>query len=337
MNISSKNVKKEVAIVMPAYNAAKYLPKSVESVLNQTYLDFELIIVDDGSSDETKKVLEPYRNRISYIYQSNGGISKARNTGIQSTACDYIALMDADDIWFPEKLERQMEFFKEYPELALVFCDLEFFDEHRTGYSTFWKDTGYYDEMMSEYRKIRNPFAKLMRKNFILSSAAVVKRECFSRAGLFDETVRCPGAEDKEMWLRIAVHYDMGCVPRSLVRRRMHPYSTRALESIFLSIIEVVNKMENLYPERIKREKINTRVIKGQRYYFLGRVYLDDNNLSHAREAFVSSLRHAFSVKALLFLILTLGGGRWINILRRYKKRYGAFRIADFADRWVKW
>jgi glycosyltransferase involved in cell wall biosynthesis len=328
---------KEVGVVIPAYNAALFLPESIESVLNQTYQDFELIVVDDGSTDDTRKVLEAYRDRLSYFHRENGGISKARNMGIKSASVKYIALLDADDIWLPDKLEKQIAFFNKHPELGVVFCDLKFFDEKRTGYTTFWKDTGYLDEMTREHKKIRKPFVKLMRKNFILSSSVVVKKECFDKAGLFDESVRCPGAEDKDMWLRIAAQYDMGCVPACLVKRRTRPYPRKSLESVFISIIEVVEKMERMFPDMIRMEGIRPKAIKGQRYYFLGRLYWDDNNLILARDAFVQSLRNGFSMRALTFLVLTFPGLRWINTLRWIKNGLYKFLNVNRVSHRARW
>ena len=136
----------DVAVIIPTYNSAKYLPEAVESVLMQTHKRLELIIVDDGSTDDTASVIAKYTDRIRYIHQSNEGSYKARNRGIQTTKSRYVAFLDADDVWMPNKLETQLDFLRANPTLGLVFSDAVFFRENEDNVSvvrTFWDDTGW--------------------------------------------------------------------------------------------------------------------------------------------------------------------------------------------------
>lgn len=307
----------EIVVVIPAYNSARCLPEAIDSVLNQTYKDLELIIVDDGSTDNTQMALKKYKDKIGYIYQENQGSYKARNTGIKATHSEYIAFLDADDIWIPQKLETQMEFIDANPNLGLVFSDADLF-EHGISKGSFWKLRGCYDEMMQEYRMIQNPFSKLMEKNFILPSTALVKRVCFERAGLFDDSFRNVG--DKEMWLRIAMHFPMGCVPYALVKRRVHGYTPEQDARIKRSVIDVIKKMEKRYPEYIEKEGVSTKRILGPLYYSLGRTYLDVDEIIRARESFVNSLLNSFSLSSLFFLMVSLSGLRSILLLRHLNK-----------------
>lgn len=310
---------RDVAVIIPAYNSARYLPESIESVLNQTYNDFKLIIVDDGSTDDTQRVLEPYKDRISYIYQKNGGPSKARNTGIMATERRYIAFLDADDLWVPNKLEMQMELMNSNTTMGLVFSDAELFEEGGFAQGSFWRLRGCYEEMMRECRMIHSPFSKLMVKNFILPSAALVKRECFLKVGLFDESFRYPVAEDKDMWLRIAVHFSMGCVPYALIKRRVHAYTPEEDARIKRSVIDVVKKMEKIYPELIEKEKVDTKAILGPLYYSLGRTYLDQNQMMQAKESLFLSLCQVFSIRSVFYLMICLSGLGTLTFLRRIK------------------
>jgi glycosyltransferase involved in cell wall biosynthesis len=308
-----------VTVIIPTHNSAPHLAEAVESVLKQTHRDFEIIVVDDGSTDDTRDVLEPYRDRISYIHQENQGSYKARNTGILKSKNPYIAFLDADDLWFPDKLEVLVGYLESHPDIGLVFSDATLFNGSGALEGTFWKKRGCYEEMMKESGRVGNGFALLMEKNFILPSAALVRRECFEKAGLFDEQFRNVG--DKDMWLRISLQYPLARVPFPLIRRRIHPYDQRQVESIQKSIVAVVHKMERLFPDRILASGVDTRRILGPLYYSLGRIYWDQTKLSDARGAFRTSLRNRFSIRALLFWMGTFAGTRGLGILRRIKGR----------------
>jgi len=109
-----------VSVVIPVYNSAEYIVETIKSALAQHYKPFEVIVVDDGSTDNTKDLLEPYLHRISYLYKENGGPASARNTGVNNAKGEYIAFLDADDLWMPEKLARQMDVFNQDKSIGLV-------------------------------------------------------------------------------------------------------------------------------------------------------------------------------------------------------------------------
>src|SRR5215831_9468158 len=116
-----------VSVVIPTYNNARFLPEALDSLLGQTYRDFELIVVDDGSTDDTLEVLKPYRHLIRYVRKENGGPASARNLGIRHASGELIAFQDADDIWLPDKLQLQVDYLREHPEVGLVFSGSIFF------------------------------------------------------------------------------------------------------------------------------------------------------------------------------------------------------------------
>lgn len=311
------------AVIIPVYNGAQHLGSAIETVLNQTWRDVELIVVDDGSTDDTRVVAERYGDRLHYIYQDNGGPSKARNTGIKATDCDLIAFLDADDLWSSDKLAAQVEFIREHKDLEFVFCDAELIDETGLSFGSVWKQRGCYDKMMSEYHCLERPFATVMEMDCILPSAVLLRRICLDRAGLFDESLGYTehgGVEDKDLWLRIALTSKMGCVPRPLMKRLRHGYSHRQLENVCESVIFVVNRMEQLYPEKIVSDHIDTAQLLAPTYYQLGRCFLDQDKLSEARRAFWASVQLRVSRSALSFWAVTLTGLVTIRILRRLKK-----------------
>lgn len=191
-----------VSVIIPTYNRAAYLQKALQSVKEQTYQSLEIIVIDDGSTDDTGKMLENYGGQLRYFYQENRGISGARNAGIKSARGEFIAFLDSDDYWLPEKTAQQLALFKQHPEYALVAArcasirlDGSYREKNRPGKSGWVLED-------------------LFKANFIRTSAAMVKQECFKNIGLFDEELR--ECEEYDLWLRIAAQYPVGFINKSL-------------------------------------------------------------------------------------------------------------------------
>ena len=181
-----------VSVVIPAYNAAPYVAEAVESVLAQTASPAEIIVVDDGSTDSTAAVLEPYQNRIRYIYQENAGVSAARNRAIEAANGDFMAFLDADDTWHPQKLEFQMEAFGRIPALGLVGTQ---------GFFLPSSDLPRYDRLPDDPFTFIN-WRQLTVKNHLYASSVIVRSSILNIAGDFDTALQ--GPEDRDLWLRIA-------------------------------------------------------------------------------------------------------------------------------------
>jgi glycosyltransferase involved in cell wall biosynthesis len=202
-----------VSIVIPSYNYGQFVSEAVESVLAQTYSPIEVIVVDDGSTDNTREVLiERFGDRIRYIYQENKGLPGARNTGIRNATGSFLAFLDADDLWLPTKLEKQMAVMSEKPEVGLVYCSsLRVNTQTGASYTEHCRP-----DVRGDVRR------KVLHRNCIAgsASAALIRRECFDTVGLFDETLR--SAEDWDMWIRLSRHYQFDFVPEALIQYRMH-------------------------------------------------------------------------------------------------------------------
>ncbi len=183
------------------------LREAIESVLSQTFRDFELIVVDDGSTDGTGLLAEEYRNRIRYIRRSNGGVSAARNTGIAASDAPFIAFLDSDDTWLPRKLEAQAGYIRENPHI----------DMHQTG--DIWIRRGRRVNPGARHAKLSGRiFIPSLELCLISPSAVVLRRELLERHGAFDEDL--PACEDYDLWLRLTLHCESGLVPERLVVRR---------------------------------------------------------------------------------------------------------------------
>ncbi len=180
-----------VSVVIPCYNYGAFVAETVDSALAQTVPPHEVIVVDDGSTDDTRERLAPYADRIRYVHQANGGLSAARNRGIAEATGDWIALLDADDLWHPEKTALQLRALERYPEARLIGAAAgpRAMPEHLPAESAI--------------RTLDVP-AFLLRAPFAPSSA-LIRRDCLQRVGGFDEQLR--SVEDRDMWLRIAVHH----------------------------------------------------------------------------------------------------------------------------------
>lgn len=200
----------KISVIIPTYNYGHFLQDALESALNQTYKNIEVIVVDDGSTDNTQQMLKPYEGRIINIYKKNAGLSAARNTGIEHASGEYIAILDSDDVWHKDKLRKQLKLFENDSDLGVVSCYATQVDNDLN----FQKEI-IYDEYISPEECSR----ALAKKNIISGgSSALIKAECFDKVGHFDETLN--SAEDWDMWLRINQFYTITHVKESLVSIR---------------------------------------------------------------------------------------------------------------------
>jgi glycosyltransferase involved in cell wall biosynthesis len=198
-----------VSIVMTSYNYSRYLRAAIDSVLNQTLSDFELIIVDDGSTDGSQAIVESYLgdNRVRFRPVEHVGQSAAKNAGIEWVRGPLVAFLDADDIWERQKLEKQVAHFDHDPTLGVVYSRRRLIDESSN-------EMPYHQPAL--YRG--DVLERIFRDNFVCFSSAVVRRLVFEHIGLFDE--HCDLAVDYDLWLRVAAHYRFDYVDEPLVRYR---------------------------------------------------------------------------------------------------------------------
>lgn len=204
----------QVSVIIPAYNSMEYLPKTLDTVLCQTFTDFEVIIVDDGSTDSIKDwVKEISDARVRLISQPNQGASRARNNGISNAAGEFIAFLDSDDLWEPTKLEKQLDLFVDAPELGLVYTWVASVDENG-------KPRGRILKNFAEGKVWQD----LVQHNVVeCGSTPMIRRSCFDEVGLFDENLT--NVEDRDMWLRISCKYDFAVVKEALVSYRQRANS----------------------------------------------------------------------------------------------------------------
>ncbi|TLS53472.1 glycosyltransferase [Paenibacillus antri] len=199
------------SVVIPTYNRERYIARAIRSVLNQTCDDYELIVVDDGSTDRTGKIVRSFGRQVRYIRQRNRGPSEARNAGIRAAKGRFIAFLDSDDRFLPKKLEENKSFLERHPDCKFLYS---WYYDVRGGRKRLRKGKEYEDLDRFRYRLYRRDFT-------IRTSTAVVRRDCFDKIGLFHPKYRY--SQDWDMWLRLATHYRGYCQRKPLALYRRHP------------------------------------------------------------------------------------------------------------------
>ena len=185
-----------VSVIIPTYNCARYLSRAIDSVCAQTYKDYEILLVDDGSTDDTKDVAMQYGRKVAYLYQQNRGVSAARNHAISKASGEFLAYLDADDMWYPEKLERQVAFLDTHQECGMVHSEISVInDQDETLHVCFNQETK---------RPVPQGYCiqALLRRSHIQTLTVVERQKCFDSVGGFDE--RLPIAQDYLHWIMIA-------------------------------------------------------------------------------------------------------------------------------------
>jgi len=311
-------VKPKVSVVMPVYNGEKHIVEAIESAFAQTYTNYELIVVNDGSTDGTYGRIQPYLGRLKYLLHSvNRGVCAAANTGIQNASGEIIAFFDSDDVWFPEKLELQVNYFEENPDVALVYADNMLFGEN----GVIQKE----DEIPPHAKRAGNIFPELFLVCLICANTVVVRRECLEQVGGFDETLR---TGDYDLWLRIARHYKIGYVPRVLTKYRQH--AAQLSKTVLTSgpdaeplQVTVIKKMLRLYPEIPKElgESTVRRRIAGT-YVQVAYHFFEQGDFPTARRYLRDALRYQpLGGGHYLFYLATFLGARRARVLRKLWRR----------------
>jgi glycosyltransferase involved in cell wall biosynthesis len=229
-------------VVIPSFNYGHFVTEAVDSALAQTYAPREVIVVDDGSTDDTRKRLEAYEGRIRYLHQENLGLAAARNAGIRAARGEYVALLDADDIWHPQKLELQMAYLAAHPEVGLLGA------ERTRNRPARWPALDRAAGLAARPITLE----QLVICSRFGPSSVVIARRCFEAVGYFDPALR--SVEDRHMWVRIATHFPVHKLRSVLWWYRVHEGS----------MCYQAQRMEE-YETKVLRELLaNTRELRGR-------------------------------------------------------------------------
>ncbi len=253
----------KVTVIIPVYNGTDYLHEAIESVLFQTYPNQELVVVDDGSTDQTWTVIRSYGDHVRGIHKENGGVASALNCGIRKSTGDYIAWLSHDDLFLPDKLERQVEFLRQFQQFKVSYTDYYVIDED--GKILREVETPWYPRLDA----IRALFGRV----YMNGSTMLIERSCFEKVGLFSERLRY--TQDVEMWLRLLRHFEIGRVGEKLGKQRIHSgQGSLNFEKHTIETEEMFKRMfEDLLADRIFPEfskPADERKAKARAYTWLG-------------------------------------------------------------------
>ena len=308
-----------VSVIIPTYNSADYIEEALESVFKQTFQDFEIIVIDDGSNDGTGEILKKYGDRVRYLFQDNSGPASARNKGIRIARGRYIAFLDADDIWLPTKLEKQIGLFYQCEHLGMVTTGVCSFDERGVfGFSTNKRKTLMHGDIA------RNIF---LHSN-VGTPTVMVRKEVFDNIGFFEENIR--QAEDDNMWIRIAANYDIELIDETLIKVRNHPQRMTLNKSELLDSVQTnIQLLKTKYGETVRKKIEKTIPIKISKVQFaIGYGYYESGNYREARKAFLIGAYHRIWFwKNPLYFILTLIPSGLTTILKSIKRKLAPIQV----------
>lgn len=230
-----------VSVVISNYNCGRFVAAAVDSALQQSYPNKEVIVVDDGSTDDSLDVLQAYVDRVRIVAQANRGVSGARNEGIRQSRGEFVAFLDADDVWHQEKLAKQMPLFAN-PSVGLVYCSVEYMDEQERPLGTNTK--GLRGRVLADIA--------LLRETVVLAggSTAVVRKSRFDEIGVFDPELST--AADWDMWRRIACHDEVDVVREPLMKYRLRPGSMHRNPAVFEH--DMLRGFERMFADPAARE-----------------------------------------------------------------------------------
>ena len=231
----------KVSIIIPVYNGAAFIEEAIQSALDQTFSDFDLIVIDDGSTDETPRAVTQFGKRVRYFRQTNQGRSRARNKGLELADGEYVAFLDADDRWKPDRLERGVSVLEGMPEIGLVHGEVEAINPRG---ATLKKETNQIRKYYQLERKSGSGhFLLLEDKCILLSSTILFRRECLNRVGYYD--LAFPIYEDYDWYLRFALCYPIRLLEAPpIAQYRRHPgnvsshYDSRTIATTYIAILE---------------------------------------------------------------------------------------------------
>jgi glycosyltransferase involved in cell wall biosynthesis len=302
----------KVSVIIPTYNRANYISECIESVLIQTFGDYEIIVVDDGSDDNTREVLETYAKKINYFYQENSGPSCSRNKGILKAKGDFIAFLDSDDLWKPEKLEKSIPIIEGYEGVGIVFTNVVFQDFEGNIARVTEYDCLAQDEIKNQ----------MMERTLIVTSSAIIRKSVVKDVGLFDESLTY--GEDWDMFYRIVRKYQARIVKDKLTIYRSSKDSMLAnkekREKLIYDTFRVIERIYS-YPENVGQAH-KKKTFYGRYYRELGEEDLFNGDVKNARKYFLRSLNYEKnnSKTYLLFFKSYLRNTGLYEYMRKLKK-----------------
>lgn len=299
----------KVSVIIPTHNRAMLLKKAIQSVLDQSYTDFEIMVYDDASTDNTPQVVESFTDkRIKFTrHERNIGVNEVRNNAVINSNSDYIAFLDDDDEWLPTKLEKQIGVLEgSTDKLGAVY----------TG--AYWIDMKLDKLVKTSVPRYRGNILKdLLMDNFITTASIIIKRPCFNKVGLFDSD--CKYAEDFDMWIRIATEFDFDYVAEPLVKIYRNEIS------ISMNYAVVINGLERLLTKHRELFAGDDKAL-GNHLFKLGIAYCYNGNTRLGRYNILKAIKlNPSDMRFYYNLLISIFGSDIFKFLKESKKSYLSF------------
>lgn len=300
-----------ISVIIPSYNCSKTICATLESVFAQTYKNLEVIVVDDGSNDDTREALRPFQGKIHYIFQQNSGIASARNAGINASKGKYIAFLDADDLCAENRFSLQMQCFELFPEIGMVFSDFEMFSDrgtlHRSGIRKYFGVFDLYNiDFPNIFKKMHTLNSgervyngkimdTLFLSNLALPSTVLLKKEVIGRVGILNEGYK--HNTDYDFFLRISEQYEICYIDMPLLRFRVWEGNFSVTQKAVRNAQEILDVIEDFLQNNDLFARKNQKLVKkriSELHYSLGYAHFSEGNLKAARISLLKSIENGY-------------------------------------------
>lgn len=342
-----------VSVIIPCYNRAHIVGDTIESVLAQTYGNFEALVIDDGSTDDTREVVSSYTDpRVRYIHRENGGLSAARNSGLGAASGEFLAFLDSDDIWHPWKLAAQIEIFRRHPEAGLIWSDMSTFanvgevlsERHLRTYYAVYESVdfertraraGTLGELVADAPMnvagcpyyVSDVFQEMFGGNLVHPSTAIVRRERLQKSGPFEPEITGGGAEDYHFYFRVTAYGPVAFLDAPTTLFRVHPSQMSANNGLHEARgnLTVVQHWLERHPSVVPHSRIRERLARS--HAWLGAEELHAGNSWDATRHLWQSFRLESRQRTAAMLMISLLPRKVADILRGWKRAVqGAIR-----------
>lgn len=302
----------KVSVIIPTYNSAPFIVATIRSVLDQTYSNYEVVIVDDGSTDDTLQVLNAFVpsscdfvDKIRVFSKTNGGPASARNLAIRNSTGKYIAFLDGDDLWTPDKLAEQVEFLESHPKVGMTYAEALIFTE-QNGQKEFGEKIGYTGE---------TSFCHLLLGDHIPNSTVMIRRECVDKIGWLNESPELIAVEDYEYWLRLAHSFPIKGIAKPMAFYRVHENNLMGggenIERGLRLPLRVLNEIGRQFPDCWQQCGMEKEVLLARLTIRAGFAYKQRGEWLNCLKKFHEALRLRCSLRVIRWIIAATLLKRW--------------------------
>ena len=295
----------KVTVVIPAYNTEAYLAETLQSVFAQTFRDYEVIVVDDGSTDGTLPTARRFEPRVKVLSKPNGGPASARNLAIRQSDSEYIAFLDSDDLWVDDKLVEQVMYLDNNPQIGLVY-----------GEALMFKRDGGAKQTISKIGYTGDPtFRQLLYGDFIPNSTVMIRRTCIDKVGQLDESRELLGVEDYEYWMRIARSFPIAGMPRPLAYYRIRPGNLfgdgRNIDKGLSYSLAALRAVESYYPEMWREHGVDPNLLFARLYVRAGFAWKQHGEWAACLHKFREALSYSRNPRVFRWLVAATLLQKW--------------------------